>query len=167
MMRSLSIFASLAAAAAVAAPAVSQAHGVTVGATVVEEVRVERRVEVRASYHSGRPMAAARAAVYAPGSGDEPWLTGACADDGSFSFEPPPGKGGEWTVRVTDRGHAGVVTIALPPPGGDGAGAPARSEVRAEASSAPHLSTLQRVLMGACVIWGLVGTALFFSRRSG
>jgi nickel transport protein len=109
-------------------------------------------------------MAGARASVYAPGSAEEPWLTGVCDDSGSFSFEPPPELNGEWLVRVVHQGHGGAVSVDLSPPA-DGAGVPDPAVIRAEASSSPHLSALQRVVMGGCVVWGLVGTALFFSRR--
>jgi nickel transport protein len=132
-----------------------------VEAEVVRNVEVSHRVDVRATYHSGRPMAGAGVSVFAPGDAETPWLTGACDDSGGFSFEPPPEMSGEWVVRVVHQGHGGVVTIGIEAAAaGDGA-----TVIRAEASSSPHLSTLQRVLMGASVVWGLVGTALFFSRR--
>ena len=150
----------------VLAPVSADAHGATVEAVVVRNVEVSHRVDVRATYHSGRPMAGAGVSVFAPGDAESPWLTGACDDSGGFSFEPPPEMSGEWVVRVVHQGHGGVVTIAIEAAApGDGGAAPAPAVVRAEASSSPHLSTLQRVLMGASVVWGLIGTALFFSRR--
>jgi nickel transport protein len=149
----------------VLAPVPAGAHGAQVEAEVVRNVEVSHRVDVRATYHSGRPMAGAGVSVFAPGDAETPWLTGACDDSGGFSFEPPPEMSGEWVVRVVHQGHGGVVTIGIEAAAaGDGA-VPDPAVIRAEASSSPHLSTLQRVLMGACVVWGLVGTALFFSRR--
>lgn len=160
------IFGGLTVLALVLAPVPAGAHGARVEAVVVRNVEVSHRVDVRATYHSGRPMAGAGVSVFAPRDAESPWLTGVCDDSGSFSFEPPPEMSGEWVVRVVHQGHGGVVTIGIEPAAaGDGGAAPAPAVVRAEASSSPHLSTLQRVLMGACVVWGLVGTALFFSRR--
>lgn len=147
------------------APVPAGAHGAQVEAVVVRNVEVSHRVDVRATYHSGGPMAGAAVSVFAPGDAESPWLTGSCDDSGGFGFEPPPEMSGEWVVRVVHQGHGGVVTIpieAVAP--GDGA-IPDAAVIRAEASSSPHLSTVQRVLMAACVVWGLVGTALFFSRR--
>lgn len=157
---------SFVALAIVLAPAVAGAHGALVEAEVVQNVAVSCRVDVRATYHSGRPMAGAGVNVYAPGDAESPWLTGVCDDSGNFSFEPPPEMSGEWLVRVVHQGHGGVVTINIETPAaGDEGSAPAPTVVRAEASSSPHFSALQRVLMGGCVVWGLIGTALFFSRR--
>lgn len=151
--------------ALVVAPVPADAHGAQVEAVVVRNVAVSHRVDVRATYHSGRPMAGAGVSVFAPGDAENPWLTGACDDSGGFSFEPPPEMSGEWVVRVVHQGHGGVVTIAIEAAAvGDGSIADP-AVIRAEASSSPHLSTLQRVLMGASVVWGLLGTALFFSRR--
>jgi nickel transport protein len=151
--------------ALVLAPSPAGAHGAQVEAVVVRNVEVSHRVDVRATYHSGRPMAGAGVSVFAPGDAESPWQTGACDDRGGFSFVPPPEMGGEWVVQVVHQGHGGVVTIGIEAnAAGDGA-IPEPAVIRAEASSSPHLSALQRVLMGACVVWGLVGTALYFSRR--
>lgn len=165
-MKCRSVFGCFVGGALALAPVSLCAHGVLVEAAVIREIQINHRIDVRAAYHSGRPMAGAQAKVFAPGGSESPWLTGVCDDNGGFSFEPPPEMIGEWVVRVAHRGHAGVVTIDLEGAGGtNGIEEPAPAVVRAEASSAAHLSTLQRVVMGACVVWGLIGTALFFSRR--
>jgi nickel transport protein len=162
IMSDRSLLESVVALALVLAPAVASAHGARVEAEVIQDVEVRRRIEVRATYHGGRPMAGAQVRVFSPGADDEPWLSGVCDDAGQFGFEPPPEMPGEWLVRVVHHGHGGVVTLGLPDLGAGG-GADG-SVVRAEASSAPHLSVLQRAVMGICVVWGLVGTALFFAR---
>ncbi len=144
-------------------PTVGIAHGTDVVATLTRRVEVELAMVVEASYHSGRPMAGAQVTVLAPGAPEVPWLVGECDGDGRFEFAPPADRPGVWTVRVAHRGHGGQVSVELAAQ--DAATDPA--VLRAEASSTPHLTGLQRFVMGACVVWGLTGTALFFSRRRG
>jgi len=55
--------------------------------------------------------------------------------------------------RVRHAGHGGIIHVPV-------------GEALAAAGGTPY-SPLQLVLMAACVIWGLVGTALFFARRKG
>ncbi|MEE4273359.1 MAG: hypothetical protein V2I67_16915 [Thermoanaerobaculales bacterium] len=150
-------------ALAVLVPTVGFAHGADVAATVTRQVEVELAVVVEATYHAGRPMAGAQVTVMAPGAPDEPWLVGQCDADGRFEFAPPVDHPGTWEVLVTHHGHGGRVSVELT---GEGEEA-GTAAVAVEASSTAHLSALQRLVMGACVVWGLIGTALFFSRRRG
>jgi len=149
------------AAAAVLVPGIALAHGADVAATVTRHVEVELGVIVAATYHSGHPMAGAQVTVMAPGAPDEPWLVGECDAEGRFEFAPPTDRPGTWDVQVAYHGHGGRVSVEIAG-GGEETGS---AVVTAEASSTAHLSVLQRVVMGACVVWGLIGTALFFSRR--
>lgn len=145
-------------------PSSGAAHGTDLVATVTRRMEVELSVVVEATYHSGRPLAGAQVTVHAPGGPEAPWLAGACDEEGRFQFTPPADRPGVWEVRVVHHGHGGRVAVELPATT-EGTGGPA--VVRAEASSAPHLTALQMTVTGACVVWGLVGTALFFSRRHG
>ena len=151
--------------AAVAAfkPSVGLAHGSDVVATVTRQVKVELSVAVEATYGSGRPMAGAQVTVMAPGSPNEPWLVGECDAEGRFEFAPPVDRPGTWEVLVAYQGHGGRVAVDVT---GEGENA-GSAIVTAESSSTAHLTLLQKFVMGACVIWGLVGTALFFSRGRG
>ena len=149
------------AALAVLVPRVGLAHGADVAARVTRQVAVELAVVVEATYHSGRPMAGAQVTVLAPGAPDEPWLVGQCDADGRFEFAPPVDRPGTWEVLVAHQGHGGRVSVEVAGEGEETGSA----VVTAEASSTAHLSVLQRVVMGACVVWGLIGTALFFSGR--
>lgn len=152
-----------AAAAVMLAPSVAAAHGTDVVATVTRQVEVDLSVVVEATFHSGRPMAGAQVTVHAPGEPEAPWLVGTCDHEGRFEFAPPVDRPGVWEVRVAHHGHGGQVDVEVPATGEETGPA----VVRAEASSAPHLTVLQKTVMGSCVVWGLVGTALFFSRRRG
>jgi nickel transport protein len=153
----------IAAAAAVLAPSVGMAHGSNVAATVTRQVTVDVTVAVEANYHSGRPMAGALVTVLAPGSPDEPWMMGECDAEGRFEFAPPVDRPGTWEVLVYSQGHGGRVSVEIADEGQE----PGKAVVTAESSSTAHLTLLQKFVMGACVIWGLLGTALFFSRRRG
>lgn len=160
-MRMNGVLGAVLAVVAVLVPGLAAAHGADVVATVTRQVEVELTVAVEATYHSGRPMAGAQVTVFAPGAAEEPWLVGECDETGRFEFTPSVERTGVWDVRVVHHGHGGRVSVEVAGEGEEAGSA----VVRAEASSTAHLTTLQRSVMAACVIWGLVGTALFFSRR--
>ena len=128
-------------------PTAVYAHGVNVVYTSDIEI------EVTAEYDSGEPMAGAQVVVYAPDDATTPWLTGECDDEGRFSFNPDTSKPGIWDVQVRLAGHGDMIHI----PVGEA------TSITDEGSGG--YSTMQIVLMSACVIWGSVGTALYFSRR--
>ena len=109
-------------------------------------------IELVAAYDNGEPMAGAQVVIYAPDDPSTPWLTGVCDDEGRFSFTPDTSKSGIWDVQVRKAGHGDIVHI---PVGGDAAAAGGIS----------GYTTLQIGLMAACVVWGSVGTALYFWRR--
>ncbi len=71
---------------------------------------------------------------------------------GAFEFTPTPAEPGNWEVIVRKAGHGEVVTIPI----GTDSGAMA---------SGGTLSSGQKLLLGAAVVWGCLGTALFFARR--
>lgn len=126
-----------------AAPAI--AHGAKI------DYRIATTVSITALYDSGEPMAGAQVAIYAPDEPQTPWLTGVCDDQGRFSFTPDPAKPGTWDLQVRLAGHGDIIHIPV------GAGS--------DAGGAGSLTPAQIVLMAGCVIWGFVGTALFFSKR--
>jgi nickel transport protein len=126
-------------------PASSLAHGARI------EYRVATTVEITASYDDGTPMAGGQVTVYAPDDPSTPWLTGVCDENGGFTFTPDPTKPGIWDVQVRQAGHGDMIHVEI----GGGKGAMVGST-----GSTP----LQIALMAACVVWGFVGSALFFSR---
>ena len=127
-------------------PMQAYAHGAKI------EYTVDMVIEIVAKYDSGEPMAGAQVSVYAPDDLSTPWITGVCDDEGRFSFTPDTSKPGTWDVQVRQAGHGDIVHIPI---GGGSAGT----------GGAGGYTPLQIVLMAACVIWGSVGTALYFSRR--
>jgi nickel transport protein len=108
-------------------------------------------VMVNAAFDSGEPMANAQVTVYAPDDPAAPWLTGQTDEDGSFSFAPDPQMPGLWDVQVRSAGHGDIVHI----PVNEGA----------VLSGGTGYAPEQIALMAVSVIWGFVGTALYFSRR--
>lgn len=122
------------------------AHGAKI------EYTVSMVVELVAAYDNGEPMAGAQFVVYAPDDPSTPWLTGVCDDEGRFSFTPDTSKPGIWDVKVRQAGHGDIVHIPI----GEGA---------VVAGGTGGYTTLQIGLMVACVVWGSVGTALYFSSR--
>ena len=125
---------------------VVHAHGARI------EYTLSTAVELVAVYDSGEPMAGGQVTVYAPDDPANPWLTVVCDDAGRFVFTPDPEKPGTWDVQVRQAGHGDIVHIVI---GADAA-----------ASGGGGLSAAQIVLMAACVVWGFVGTALFFLSRN-
>jgi nickel transport protein len=121
------------------------AHGANI------EYTVSMAVEIVATYDTGAPMAEGQVTVYAPDDPSTPWLTGTCDEEGRFLFTPDPAIPGTWDVQVRQAGHGDIIHI----PVGEGT----------TTSAGSSFTPLQMVLMGGCVIWGLIGTALFFSRR--
>jgi len=121
------------------------AHGAKI------EYKVGMTIEIVAAYDSGEPMSGGQVTVYAPDDPSTPWLTGVCDDAGYFSFTPDTTLTGTWDIQVRQAGHGDIVHI---PVGTEAAG-----------SGSGAFTPLQIVLMAACVIWGSIGTALFFSRR--
>lgn len=127
-------------------PTYTLAHGVNIQYTS------EIEIVIIARYDTGTPMAGAQVTVYAPDNPSTPWLTGVCDDEGRFSFTPDTTMPGTWDVQVRLAGHGGMVHI----PFGEGD--------TATGGIGGH-SYLQIALMAACVIWGSLGTALYFRRR--
>jgi nickel transport protein len=127
-------------------PAQALAHGVNI------EYTSDVEITIVAKYDTGTPMAGAQVTVYAPDDPTTPWLTGVCDDEGVFSFTPDSSKPGTWDVQVRLAGHGGIIHI----PVGEGA---------AGSGGLGGYSWLQIALMAACVVWGSIGTALYFRRR--
>ena len=134
------------AAAGVLFPTSARAHGVSI------EYNTSMEVEIVAAYDTGSPMAGAQVSVYAPDEPNTPWLTGTCDEEGRFTFTPDSSKPGTWDVQVRLAGHGGIIHIPV-------------GEAGAATDGTGGFSHMQIGIMSACVVWGSVGTALYFSRR--
>lgn len=132
-------------------------------------------IEIQARYDNGDPMGAAQVNVYAPDNPREPWLTGTTDDDGRFVFTPDPSRPGNWEVMVRQAGHGDIVAIpvagdetvmensaAADPPEGDGGSGQTSSGQTS--SGQTSVAGVPLWVSMAAVVWGFVGTALFFAR---
>jgi len=139
------------------------AHGV-----VLEHRRVSS-VEVLAQFETGEPMANAQVLVYSPEDPNEAWQQGTTDDQGRFSFVPDADQPGSWEVMVRQAGHGAIATIPVSAEAGAAGGdeaVPAATAPAARSAIAPstNLSPVQRGITVGSVIWGFIGTALFFAR---
>ncbi|AGL00288.1 carboxypeptidase regulatory-like domain-containing protein [Desulfoscipio gibsoniae] len=146
MINRIKLFVSILAVSLLVWPAAAFAHGVDIN------YQTKTAVEIEAKYDTGQPVSEGQVTVYAPDNPAKPWTTGKADENGRYIFTPDPAKPGTWDVQVRLAGHGGMVPV---PVGVD-------SDV---AAAGTGYTTMQIVLMSACVIWGLVGTALYFARR--
>ena len=132
-------------------------------------------IVIKAAYNTGEPIGKAQISVYAPDNPSQPWLTGTTDSKGRFLFQPDSTKSGNWEVKVRHLGHGGVVkvpvTTAQPketqqiqPTASPNSSTP-EQVVRVPESDSLEYTPVQRGLMIASVIWGFVGTTLFFLNR--
>ncbi|MEM9089682.1 MAG: carboxypeptidase-like regulatory domain-containing protein [Cyanobacteria bacterium P01_F01_bin.53] len=131
----------------------AQAHGAKI------EV-LPQAVEIIAAFETGEPMDNAQVAVYAPDRLDTPWQTGQTDSEGRFSFAPDTDLAdGLWEVTVRKAGHGQTKSFSL---GGD---VDSRTIATATQASTTQ-SAVQKWSSIVAVIWGFIGTALFFSRKA-
>lgn len=154
-------------------PALAHAHGARL------EHHTVQGVALRAMYDTGEPMQAAQITVYAPSDPATPWLTGKADKEGRFSFVPDPSIAGMWAVQAREAGHGAMVQFAIghasaaaATPASAAADGAAIATTPPVASSPAHAlsgnsahSPMQLWVMAASVVWGFVGTGLFFARK--
>jgi nickel transport protein len=126
------------------APLVS-AHGVSISYTA------DATYKVVAVYDDGTPMADAQVRIYSPEDAQEPYEVTSCDENGVYYFTPDTDITGDWYLQFSLAGHGGDVTI----PVGEGT---------TEGGDLP-VTIPQMIIMGACFVWGCIGTFLFFKRR--
>ncbi len=106
---------------------------------------------ITGSYDDGSPLSAAQVSIYAPDDPQNPWGTGTSDEQGQYLFTPDLTKPGIWTVQFRQAGHGGNIKLDI---GG-----------QKNSSSSTSYSTTQIVLMIIAVLWGFIGTALYFKRE--
>ena len=113
-------------------------------------------------------MANAKVMVYSPAKHTEPWQQGTTDDQGQFSFTPDRTQPGNWEVMVRQAGHGVVTTIPIENPSPENSASDPGTEAEAEPNSlispSTGLSPVQQGITIGSVIWGFIGTALFFAR---
>jgi nickel transport protein len=146
------------------------AHGVVV------DYRETQAIEITSLYDTGEPMANAQVIIYAPEDPSTPWMTGTTTETGLFTFTPDRSQAGNWEVAIRQAGHGEILSIPVESdsaasedagstPTADRSEETATSRVEGTRSGGTNaISPMQRILMLGSVVWGLVGTALFFLR---
>ena len=127
-------------------PASAQAHGVQI------QTRNTSAVEIQATYDSGEPMAEAQVQVYAPEDPETVIFSGMTDAMGRYLFVPD--RPGDWELSVRQAGHGDIAVIPVSEAGA----------ITTEFSTSAGLTPLQRGVVAGAVIWGCVGTALYFRR---
>jgi len=127
-------------------------HGVGFSHGTKYEILPVQSIQIRALFESGEVMAGARVLVFRPEEtvASDTLLTD---QEGVFSFTPH--KAGIWVFQVRQKDGHGMrinlpVTEDLLPD-------------RSAQNAGPDV--VQKSIMALCVLWGLIGTALFFKRR--
>lgn len=131
----------------------ASAHGVNIDYTVHNAVVID----IQAAFDTGEIMSEAQVTVYAPDDPATPWLTGTADENGTFSFTPDMTKPGTWDIQVRKAGHGHIIHIPLEET--------AAGLQPTTTTTASGFTTLQIIIMSASVIWGFVGTALYFSQK--
>ncbi|WP_071516548.1 carboxypeptidase-like regulatory domain-containing protein [Geitlerinema sp. PCC 9228] len=148
-------------------------HGVSINYEVMQAIRVQ------AKYDSGDPMENAQVTVYAPNNPAEAWRTGTTDEQGYYVFIPNREITGNWEVKVRKAGHGNITTIPVEKTtekNTEPTTTTTTSETTASGDGSPvqiaqmqggstGYTPLQRTVMGMVVVWGCVGTALFFMSR--
>lgn len=134
--------------------------------SVEMQYQTTQAITVQAKYDTGQPFVNAQVSVYAPNS-DTVWQTGMTDQKGQFTFAPDVTKPGTWQVKARSAGHGSILNIPVKPPSPTATAAPQPQSVEPSSAttSKAGYTSLQKGVMVASVIWGLVGTALFFAGR--
>lgn len=150
LLRWLAFSALLTASGGLLVPPLIYAHGSVVTFTLTQGVWVHAR------YDTGQPMSKAQIAVFAPDNPTRPWMTGTADQEGRFAFVPDPTVPGVWAVQARQAGHGAMVHIPIHD-------APDLQPVTHSGSE--EVGRFRQWVMAAAVVWGFIGTALFFSRK--
>jgi len=129
----------------------AHAHGASLELTQGE-------VDVTATFETGEPMTDAQVLIYTPTDLQTPWATGKTDSKGQFSFTPEADQPGLWEITVRKAGHGHTTTL----PVGDTEAGGTLNNLSGSSTAPPA----QRWISMAAIVWGFIGTALFFSRKT-
>ncbi len=128
---------------------------------VAVEARVVPGIALQARYDSGEPMAQAQVVIYRPNQPMTPAQIGLTDAQGRFQFVPTPAEEGVWSLQVRQAGHGAMVHLPMPLTAPEGEVVPAVVAV----AGFGQLTIVQKIVMALSIVWGLIGTALFFYAR--
>jgi len=112
----------------------------------------ETTYTIVAFYDNGEVMSEAQVEVFSPDDQAIPSVVGVTNQKGEYIFTPDPEKIGTWDIQIRKAGHGAIIPIEV----GDGSATTATT----------GYSLVQMSIMIASVVWGLIGTALYFKRST-
>lgn len=116
---------------------------------------IQKNVGLKITYEDGTPFVNANVDLYSPDDYKNPILKSTTDEKGQFFFEPD--KAGTWIVMIRDNmGHGTRKNITI------GDDLQPISE-----NNKNSLNFVQKIIIAISVIWGLIGTALFYNRKKG
>ncbi|WP_092116605.1 hypothetical protein [Desulfonatronum thiosulfatophilum] len=122
-------------------------------------------IVVHAKYDNGQPMSEAQITVYAPDNPARPWLVGQADPEGRFAFVPDPAIPGTWAVQARQAGHGAIIHISTDETRSDIPDPMVNTTTPQFNQTSQGITPIQKGLMAGAIVWGCVGTALFFSCR--
>ena len=131
------------------------------GHAALVSVRTVQGFEIHASYDTGEPMVGAQVTVFEPEDPMRGQRLGLTDDRGFFRFVPTSEQAGLWSIQVRQAGHGAMTHFERS----------ATSDLAAVDAPPVWLATAsgpdpwQRLIMAVAVVWGFVGTALYFRSR--
>ena len=109
-------------------------------------------VGIRFAYEGGNAFSNVKVKIYSPDDASKPFIVTSTDTAGYVYFAPT--KKGEWIVVAKDEGgHAKRVNLNID------------DSFSVQSKSAGEMTPLQKLIMGLAVVWGFIGTALFFKGR--
>ena len=134
-------------------------HGVKI------QHQITQAIQINAVYDTGTPLTNASVTVYAPNAPNKPWLKGITDEEGNFIFSPDSSQSGYWEIKVRQAGHGGLVSVPFQVDKSENSsGENISNNNYYLATTSRDYNPLQKGLMIGSVMWGFVGTALFFWR---
>ena len=119
------------------------------------EIVKSGEIGVRAMYDTGEVMAFADVLVFPPGSSAS---TASIKTDEKGVFLFNPDTPGTWTFQVRDNsGHGMRINLQIDE----------SLSLKSGGASGSGLNTLQKLVMALSIVWGAIGTALYFKGRKG
>jgi nickel transport protein len=153
---------------------------------------ISQAISLQAEYESGLPMQQAQVIVYAPNQPNKPWMQGMTNQDGKFIFIPDGKLSGNWQIKVSQAGHGNIINVPYFPAeivkekstviDNNLVNSSTNNISNNQANNYLTSNTLinntptnnsqissgnyqlQKSLMIASIVWGCIGTALFFAR---
>jgi len=107
--------------------------------------------ELYGKFEDGQVMKNAQITIFSPEDPKTPHTVATANEEGKYFFIPDPEIQGEWTIQFRTAGHGDMIAI---------------DSSKGAADTSPTIGLLQRIVVGLSVLWGFVGTSLYFKGRA-